>query len=118
MANPPVAPKGGTGFARSPGFRVMKEYPLTSKELWTLGGLQFGSGAAFSAAGWLAGFCANAKQATAFAGRDTAPQVIAQWKAYSDMSWWGSLLLAILGIILFAISAINVWGIIKETTHA
>jgi hypothetical protein len=64
MANTRPSPKGGaTGFIRKRGTRDMKEYPVTSRELWTLGGLQAGSAFALSFAGWLAGFYLNARQA-------------------------------------------------------
>jgi hypothetical protein len=101
--------------AEQQAFRASRAF--ASCELWTLGGLQLGSGAAFSFAGWLLGFCANAKQAVAFAGKDTPAQIIGQWRAYSDMSWYGFLALVGLGAVLFGISAMNVWGIIKDTNH-
>jgi hypothetical protein len=95
----------------------MKEYPVTSRELWTLGGLQLGAGVSFSVAAWLLGVYISSKQALSFAGKDTAAKVVGQWEGYASMSWYGCIALAVLGLILFAISALNVRGIIRETTH-
>lgn len=96
----------------------MKEYPVTSRELWTLGSLQAGSAAALSLGGWLFGFWMNVKQAVDFAGKDTPTAIINQWQAYSDMAFWASIAAAALGGILLGLSGLNVWGIIKDTTHA
>ena len=95
----------------------MKEFPVTSRELWTLGSLQAGSAASLGFAGWLAGFYANAKQAIAFADSKTSSQVMGQWQGYADMAFYGVLGAGALGVFLLLVSAWNVWGIIKDTSH-
>lgn len=111
-------PRGGSsGFNRKPGVREMKEFPVTSRELWTLGGLQAGSAAALGFAGWLAGFYVNAKQAVAFADANTSAQIKGQWEGYADMAFYGVIGSFGLGIFLVLLSAWNVWGIIKDTSH-
>lgn len=116
--NSPPLRTGQTGFHRSPGNRVMKEYPLTSRELWTLGGLQAGSALALSIAGWLWGFWVSAKQTIAFADKKViAGNILGQWQGYADMAWVGMIAVGALGILLIVLSAINVIGIIRDTTH-
>ena len=89
MANTNSAPRGGTsGFNRRPGVREMKEFPVTSRELWTLGGLQASAALMLSFAGWLAGFWVNAKQQIAFADKDTPHNILVQWQSYADMAFW------------------------------
>jgi hypothetical protein len=112
-------PHRSTGFTKLPGKRIMKEYPLTSRELWTLGGLQAGSAATLSFAGWLAGFWVNSQQAIDFADRHaTPPEVLAQWQAYADMAYGAAVGAGALGIFLILLSGWNVLGIIWDTTHA
>ena len=119
MANTKSTPKGGTsGFNRRPGVREMKEFPVTSRELWTLGGLQAGSAGALSFAGWLVGFYINAKQAVDFAGHDVPRQVLGQWQGYADMALFGAIGASLLGIFLVGLSGFNVWWIIHDTKHA
>jgi hypothetical protein len=119
MANTRPGPRGGaSGFSRKPGVREMKEFPVTSRELWTLGGLQASSAVALSVAGWLAGFWLNAKQAVDLADRQLPPEVLGQWQAYSDMAFWGAILSGALGLGLLVLTGLNVRGIIKDTTHA
>jgi hypothetical protein len=97
----------------------MKEFPVTSRELWTLGGLQAGSALTLSLAGWLFGFWLNAKQAMDFADKRAMSElVLGQWRAYADLAWWGALGTGLLGLFLILLVGLNVWGIIKDTTHA
>ena len=118
MANTGRAPRGGaSGFNRNPGVREMKEFPVTSSELWTLGGLQFGASAALGFAGWLAGFYANAKQAVSFADKDTPKEVLGQWQAYSDMAFYGIIGAGVLGLFLLLLTGWNVWRLIRDTVH-
>jgi len=117
-ASPPRSPRGGTsGFNRKPGVREMKEFPVTSRELWTLGGLQFGSAASLGFCGWLAGFWVNAKQTIAFADPHTSPQIMGQWQGYADMAFYGVVGSGLLGLFLIFLTGMNVRGIIKDTTH-
>jgi hypothetical protein len=95
----------------------MKEYPLTSRELWLLGSLQAGAAAALSFSGWLWGFWANAQQAIAFADTGVAKEVMTQWEAYADMAWWAAILVGGLGLVLFAAGGLNVLAIIGSTKH-
>ncbi|MBX7496433.1 hypothetical protein K3172_11265 [Qipengyuania sp. 6B39] len=109
---------GASGFNRTPGVREMREYPVTSRELWTLGGLQASSALTLSLAGWLFGFWLNAKQALDLADRKTIPATaLAQWEAYANLAWWGALGIGILGFLLMGLVGLNVWGIIKDTRH-
>jgi hypothetical protein len=118
MANTNRVPRGGaSGFNRKPGVREMKEFPVTSRELWTLGGLQAGSAAALSFAGWLAGQYVNARQSLAFAGHDVPRQVVGQWEGYSNMAFWGAVIAAALGLFLLGLSGLNVYGILHDTEH-
>lgn len=106
-----------TRFSRRPGVRQMKEFPVTSRELWTLGGLQASSAASVGFSGWLISFWTSSQQAIDFAGKDAPKEVIAQWHAYSDMAFYGAAASAILALFLVGLSGFNVWGIIRDTEH-
>ena len=97
----------------------MKEFPVTSRELWTLGGLQAGSALTLSLAGWLFGFWLNSKQAMDFADKKAmSAMVLGQWQAYADLAWWAGLGTGLLGLFLIVLVGLNVVGIIRDTTHA
>ena len=97
----------------------MKEYPVTSRELWTLGGLQASSALTLSLAGWLFGFWLNAKQALDLTDRQTVPEaVLTQWETYADLAWWGAVGIGFVGFGLMGIAGLNVYGILKDTHHA
>jgi hypothetical protein len=114
----PQGLRGGTsGFSRRPGVRVMREYPCTSRELWTLGGLQAAAALTLSIAGWLFGFWVNSKQALALAGKAASAEILGQWRAYADIAFYAAICVGFLGLILIALSGFNVWGIIKDTSH-
>src|SRR4051812_16010516 len=118
MANARPGPRGGgSGFIRKRGTREMKEYPVTSRELWTLGGLQAGSAFALGFAGWLASFWVSAREALDLASKDTPQQILGQWQAYADMAWYGMVGGGILAALLIGLSGLNVWGIIYDTKH-
>lgn len=95
----------------------MKEYPVTSRELWTLGGLQAGAALALSVSGWLFGFWVNAEQALDMAGSDVSKDALAQWGAYANMAWYAALGVGVLGLFLIALSGFNVWGVLRDTSH-
>lgn len=96
----------------------MKEYPVTSRELWTLGGLQAGSALTLSLAGWLFGFWLNAKQALDLADKKTTQaNVLVQWEAYADLAFWGAAAVGLLGLFLIGLVGLNVWGILRDTSH-
>jgi hypothetical protein len=95
----------------------MKEFPVTSRELWTLGTLQAGSAAALGFAGWLAAFWVNAKQAIELADPATPARIMGQWQGYADMAFYGVIGSGVLAGLLLLISGLNVIGIIRETRH-
>jgi hypothetical protein len=105
-----------TSLDRVPGRRPIKEYPLTKNELWTLGGLQAGSGIAFSLAGICFGQWSSVKEQIAFAN-GSRPQVVGYWNGVGDMAWYGMIALLIIGVMLLIISGFNVVKIIKGTAH-
>lgn len=100
------------------GRRVMKGYPVTGDELWSLGLVQGGSALAFALAGSAGGFWLSTKQALDLAGSDvgiTAQR--AAWQAYGNVAFYSAIALAILGIVLFGVSGIRAHRIVRGTVH-
>jgi hypothetical protein len=94
----------------------MKEYPLTKRDLWSLGGLQLGTAVFFSLAGTCLGFWINVRETVAFADK-VDPRVLGQWEGYGSAALVGAITTFLIGVTLLILSGIEVTTIIKETEH-
>ena len=98
--------------------REMKGYTVTGAELWSLGLVQAGSAVSFALAGSAFGFWMSTAQAVDLATSDPALAVKrSQWEAYGNVGFYGAIVLAALGVILFAINGIHAYRIAKATIH-
>jgi hypothetical protein len=95
----------------------MKEYPLTSRELWMLGGLQLGSAASFAMGGSCLGLWLNQRMAAGLAS-GVELEALGYWNGIGTAALFAAIALGIVGLGLFGISGWTVAGIISETTHA
>lgn len=96
----------------------MKGYTVTGDELLSLGLMQGGSALSFILAGSAFGFWLSTKQALDLTIADAAVVTQrAKWEAYSDVSIYGAITLAILGIVLFGRSGWRAYRIMKDTIH-
>ncbi len=98
------------------GRRVVKIYPVTSNELWTLGGSQLGAHLFFWLAGVCLGYWSDGKREVGLAsGAD--PQELAFWRLLGDMALAGASLCGLIGTALFLMSAWSVLCILRNTSH-
>jgi hypothetical protein len=94
----------------------VKGYAVTKAELWTLGGIQAGAAICFSLAGSCFGFWTSVKQQLDFS-KGSDPALAGYWAGVSDVAFYGMIGLAVMGLVLFAISGLNAVNIIRGTRH-
>lgn len=106
-----------SGFHRQPGARTMKEYPLTSQELWQLAGLGlvatilFGMGSFFLST-WF----------DVFKDLSAPPDEMTQemrgyWRGLMTAAGWATALCYTFGVVAALIGGLSVRHIMKCTEH-
>ncbi|MEI9849529.1 MAG: hypothetical protein WDN24_00145 [Sphingomonas sp.] len=104
------------GLEGAMGRRVVKIYPVTSNELWTLGGSQLGAHLFF----WLAGVCLGTGPTGSARSASPAAPTRRNWPSGGCWVTWalaGASLCGLIGTALFLMSAWSVLCILRNTSH-
>lgn len=106
----------GTGFVRSPGRRVMKEYPLTEGEMRELGAVGVITTLLFSLGTGCWGFVLNVSMNVAFSS-GIPKDVLIFWSTLRCVAIISAIILYICGIIGFIYGGYRVTKIKRGTEH-
>lgn len=92
----------------------MKSYPVTMEELTTLAGVGIGVTISFSIAAAALSFYLNTEKDISFSTGIPEDQM-SYWTAAKDFSLYGSILFAIIGLLLIIFGFLKVSRIIRST---
>jgi hypothetical protein len=92
----------------------MKAYPVTTGELWGLGGVGLAASAVFSGGASAIGFSIETAENLALSQAVPA-ETAGYWGAAEAFAWWGGIALLILGVGLVLSGGLYIRHIINRT---
>jgi hypothetical protein len=99
-----------------PGARRLKGYPVTADELWELGGIGLGTSLCFSfGTSFLTQYFGIKKDLEFSQG--LPPEVVIRWKTVQGYDLALSIVLFLIGVLVFLFGGAKIYRILRSTEH-